>query len=113
MKDAKMNWTDEQKQAITHRGSNVFVTASAGTGKTAVLSGRCCDIVSCDGYGSSVMDMLVMTFTEAAAEQMRSRIADNIRKKISHQFLKSGFENTSIDLDGYKIDKSFNTKPLL
>ncbi|HPS54521.1 MAG TPA: helicase-exonuclease AddAB subunit AddA, partial [Sedimentisphaerales bacterium] len=78
----KIKWTDEQRVAITHRGSNVFVTASAGTGKTAVLSGRCCDIVS-GAEPCSIMDMLVLTFTDAAAEQMRSRIADQIRKKIS------------------------------
>ncbi|MCK4886866.1 MAG: UvrD-helicase domain-containing protein, partial [Planctomycetes bacterium] len=77
----KIKWTDHQTQAITHRGSNVFVTASAGTGKTAVLSGRCCDIVS-SSEPCSVMDMLVLTFTDAAAEQMRSRIADQIRKKL-------------------------------
>lgn len=77
----KIKWTKQQEQAITHRGSNIFVTASAGTGKTAVLSGRCCDIVSQAKY-PSVMDMLVLTFTDAAAEQMRSRIDEQIRKKL-------------------------------
>ncbi|MDA3918558.1 MAG: ATP-dependent sacrificial sulfur transferase LarE [Deltaproteobacteria bacterium] len=50
---------------------------------------------------------------EVAPEQIERLLDNNIRKKISHQFLKSGFENTSIDLDGYKIDESFKTKPLL
>ncbi len=50
---------------------------------------------------------------EVAPEQIEKLLDNNIREKISHQFLKSGFENTSIDIDGYKIDESFNTKPLL
>ena len=44
--EKKIQWTEQQRQAILARGGNVFVTASAGTGKTAVLSGRCVSIVS-------------------------------------------------------------------
>jgi ATP-dependent helicase/nuclease subunit A len=72
MAEKKIQWTDQQKQAITARGSDVLVTASAGTGKTAVLSGRCVDIIS---GKSDVRNFLVLTFTDAAAEQMRLRIA--------------------------------------
>ncbi len=72
MAEKKIQWTDQQKQAITARGSDVLVTASAGTGKTAVLSGRCVDIIS---GKADVRNFLVLTFTDAAAEQMRQRIA--------------------------------------
>ena len=72
MAEKKIQWTDQQKRAITARGSDVLVTASAGTGKTAVLSGRCVDIIS---GKSDVRNFLVLTFTDAAAEQMRLRIA--------------------------------------
>jgi ATP-dependent helicase/nuclease subunit A len=78
MPDKKIKWTDQQKQAITADGSDVLVTASAGTGKTAVLSGRCVHIVS---KKSDVRNILVLTFTEAAAEQMRSRIAQMLREE--------------------------------
>ena len=78
MPDKKIKWTDQQKQAITADGSDVLVTASAGTGKTAVLSGRCVHIVS---QKSDVRNILVLTFTEAAAEQMRSRIAQMLREE--------------------------------
>ena len=68
MAEKKIQWTTQQKQAIIARDSDVLVTASAGTGKTAVLSGRCVNIIS---KKSDVRNILVLTFTEAAAEQMR------------------------------------------
>jgi ATP-dependent helicase/nuclease subunit A len=80
MADKKVQWTQQQKQAILVRGGNVFVTASAGTGKTAVLSGRCVSIVSEGTACPDVMGMLVLTFTEAAAEQMHARIAQQLRE---------------------------------
>lgn len=76
MTDKKIIWTEQQKRAISERGSDVLVSASAGTGKTAVLSGRCVDIVS---DKTDVRNMLVLTFTEMAAEQMRSRIAEQLQ----------------------------------
>ena len=79
MADKKIKWTEQQKRAITARGSDVLVTASAGTGKTAVLSGRCVDIVRDKTVCPDVFSMLVLTFTEMAAEQMRSRIAEQLR----------------------------------
>ncbi len=79
MAEKKIQWTDQQKRAIRARGGNVLVTASAGTGKTAVLSGRCVDIVSDKSLCPDVLRILVLTFTEAAAEEMRSRIARQLR----------------------------------
>jgi len=73
-------WTKQQQRAIEHRGSDVLVTASAGTGKTAVLSGRCVNIVSDKPICPDVLSVLVLTFTEAAAEQMRRRIAEQLRE---------------------------------
>ncbi len=86
MAEEKIKWTEQQRRAIRQRGSDVLVTASAGTGKTAVLSGRCVDIVSDRSICPDVLSMLVLTFTEAAAEQMRSRIAEQLREA----FAKSG-----------------------
>ncbi len=77
--DRKVKWTEQQERAILARGGNVLVAASAGTGKTAVLSGRCVSLVSEPGPCANVLSMLVLTFTEAAAEQMRSRIAQQLR----------------------------------
>jgi len=79
MAEKKIKWTEQQKRAIGARGSDVLVTASAGTGKTAVLSGRCVDIVSDKSVCPDVWSILVLTFTDMAAEQMRSRIAERLK----------------------------------
>jgi ATP-dependent helicase/nuclease subunit A len=76
MAEKKIKWTKQQQRAIAARGSDVLVSASAGTGKTAVLSGRCVDIVS---DKNDVRNILVLTFTEMAAEQMRLRIAEQLK----------------------------------
>ncbi|KKK74544.1 hypothetical protein LCGC14_2882720, partial [marine sediment metagenome] len=46
MAEKKIKWTEQQLRAIKEHGSDVLVGASAGTGKTAVLSGSCVDVVS-------------------------------------------------------------------
>jgi len=79
MAEKKIKWTEQQERAIRERGSDVLVTASAGTGKTTVLSGRCVNIVSDKTICEDVLGVLVLTFTDAAAEQMRSRIAEQLR----------------------------------
>ncbi|MHC4603420.1 MAG: UvrD-helicase domain-containing protein, partial [Planctomycetota bacterium] len=79
MVEKKIKWTEQQRRAIAARGGDVLVTASAGTGKTAVLSGRCANIVSDESVCPDVWSILVLTFTEMAAEQMRSRIAEQLR----------------------------------
>jgi len=83
MAERKIKWTSRQEQAISQLGGNITVTASAGTGKTAVLSGRCVNIISEKSICPSVSNILVLTFTDAAAEQMRSRIAGQLKAAIS------------------------------
>ena len=85
MADKQIEWTNQQLRAITARGSDVLVSASAGTGKTAVLSGRCVEIVSDETMCPDVSGILVLTFTDAAADQMRSRI----RGQLLEAFLKN------------------------
>jgi ATP-dependent helicase/nuclease subunit A len=74
-------WTPQQKLAIEADGRDVLVTASAGTGKTSVLAGRCLRLLADAKAGIGVRQMLVLTFTNAAAEEMRWRIADSLRKE--------------------------------
>lgn len=74
------NWTDQQARAINHCGSDIVVTASAGTGKTSVLSGRVASLASDAQLCGDVRSLLVVTFTNAAADEMRSRIAERLRK---------------------------------
>ncbi len=85
MAEKKIKWTEQQLRAIKEHGIDVLVGASAGTGKTAVLSGSCVDVVSDKNIRVNVWNMLVLTFTEMAAEQMRSRIGEQLKA----EFLKS------------------------
>ncbi|HSV26350.1 MAG TPA: helicase-exonuclease AddAB subunit AddA, partial [Sedimentisphaerales bacterium] len=72
-------WTPQQKIAINTRNRDVLVTASAGTGKTSVLAGRCLSMLSDPVSPIDVRQMLILTFTNAAAEEMRTRIAAELR----------------------------------
>lgn len=74
--DAK--WTDDQWLAIWEDNSNILVSAGAGSGKTAVLTERVIRKISC---GVNVNELLVLTFTNEAAKEMKSRIRDAISKK--------------------------------
>lgn len=67
------NWTSEQLDAITDRGHSLIVCAAAGSGKTAVLVSRIAQLV-CEGC--PIENMLVVTFTNAAASEMRQRIGE-------------------------------------
>ncbi|MCI0499304.1 MAG: helicase-exonuclease AddAB subunit AddA [Planctomycetales bacterium] len=71
-------WTKAQRAAIEAVGREVLVTASAGTGKTAVLSQRAVARVADPNDPARADTMLVLTFTDAAAEEMRSRIAQKL-----------------------------------
>jgi ATP-dependent helicase/nuclease subunit A len=82
MSQKKINWTTQQSRAIEEHRRDVFVSASAGTGKTAVLSGSCVDVVKNVSACPDVWSILVVTFTDMAAEQMRSRIAQQLNSAI-------------------------------
>ena len=71
------NWTSEQLDAITDRGHSLIVCAAAGSGKTAVLVERIVRLI-CEGC--PVDRMLVVTFTNAAASEMRQRIGDALSR---------------------------------
>ncbi len=64
------NWTAEQERAINEKG-NLLVSAAAGAGKTAVMTER---IVRLIAEGANVNELLVVTFTKAAAAEMKQRI---------------------------------------
>jgi len=74
-------WTPAQKQAIVTTGHSVLVSAGAGSGKTAVLSERCVHLALDAEPPSQVDRLLIVTFTEAAAAQMKERIARALRER--------------------------------
>jgi len=80
MTNNQANWTPQQQAAIDARG-DVFVSASAGTGKTAVLARRCVELITDPADPIDVSRLLVLTFTDAAAEEMRSRIGAELRRQ--------------------------------
>ena len=71
-----MAWTKDQEKAIYERGQNIIVSAGAGSGKTAVLSERILEKVK---SGVSIDSLLVLTFTEAAAFEMKERIKKKVK----------------------------------
>lgn len=77
-----MGWTKEQEQVITARGSNLLVSAAAGSGKTAVLVERIITRLTEDKPPLDVDQLLVVTFTEAAAAEMKERIRNAIERKL-------------------------------
>ncbi len=72
-----MGWTKEQQLAIDLEGGNVIVSAGAGSGKTAVLTARVQRKLL---TGVHVNELLVLTFTNAAAAEMKDRIRKTIRE---------------------------------
>lgn len=79
---ANMTWTAEQKQVIEARNRNLLVSAAAGSGKTAVLVERIIQMVTDPEHPVDIDRLLVMTFTNAAAAEMRERIGDALEKRL-------------------------------
>ena len=75
-----MKMTDAQKRAIDARG-NVLVAAGAGTGKTRTLVERCLSCLLDEKAPASIDEVLMVTFTEAAAAEMRQRIRDRLEQQ--------------------------------
>ena len=75
-------WTNEQLSAIETRNCNLLVAAAAGSGKTAVLVERIIKIITNEENPVDIDKLLVVTFTNAAAAEMRERIAAAISKEL-------------------------------
>ena len=77
---SEKKWTKEQEMAIKLNGTNMLVSAAAGSGKTSVLVARIINKIINEGV--DIDKILVVTFTNAAASEMRQRLMDEIYKKI-------------------------------
>ena len=91
-----MIWTNKQLEAINHSNENILVSAGAGSGKTAILSERVIRILK---EGTHINELLILTFTKAASEEMKERI----RKKIISNNLINEFElsKEETNINGY------------
>src|SRR5690625_5099620 len=80
-----VKWTDAQEKAIYTSGSDILVAAAAGSGKTAVLVERIIQRVISKEDSIDIDELLVVTFTNAAAQEMRNRVGSVLEKALSEQ----------------------------
>ena len=78
-----MNWTKEQKQVIELRDCNILVSAAAGSGKTAVLIERILSRILDEKNPVNIDEFLIVTFTKAAAAQMKERLQKALEKALA------------------------------
>jgi len=80
-----MKWTEEQQKVIDFRNRNILVSAAAGSGKTAVLVERIIQKITDKKQPVDIDRLLVVTFTKAAAAEMRERIGNAIEKLLEEE----------------------------
>ena len=78
-----VKWTEKQQQVIDSRNRNLLVSAAAGSGKTAVLVERIVRMISEGEHPLNIDQLLVMTFTNAAAAEMRERVGAAVDKLLT------------------------------
>lgn len=84
LKPENSRFTDDQWQAVYDAGTNLLVSASAGSGKTTVLVERVIEKVKA---GTNVDELLIVTYTDAAAREMKERIQSALQKAITGESL--------------------------
>ena len=128
-----MRWTEEQQRAIEARGANILLSAAAGSGKTTVLVERVLRLITEDG--ADIDRMLVVTFTRAAASDMRSKLSRKLNERAAAgdgrcreqllrlerasistlhafcaDFLRSNFESADVDPAFRILDDAINAR---
>ncbi len=78
------NWTLEQRKAIEHDNRNILVSAAAGSGKTAVLVERIIQKIISEDNPVDIDKMVIVTFTKAAAAEMKQRIRESIENYLDN-----------------------------
>ena len=96
-------WTKEQQEVIDSRDCNLLVAAAAGSGKTAVLVERIIQIITNKEKPVDIDSLLVVTFTNAAASEMRERIGDAIGKALEKNPEDSHLQNQLVLLNKASI----------
>lgn len=90
-----MVWTKEQQEVISLRNRNILVSAAAGSGKTAVLVERIISMITDEENPVDIDHLLIVTFTNAAAAEMRERIRNAIDKKLEEDPLNTHLQKQS------------------
>lgn len=113
-------WTKDQEKVIKSRGRNLLVSAAAGSGKTAVLTERIISLLTEEGSDTDIDEILVVTFTRAAAAEMKERIALAIEDRLAENkedmrlvrqsaLLPAALISTIDSFCGYVVKNYFNT----
>lgn len=89
-----MKWTEQQESAIKTQGSDILVSAAAGSGKTAVLTERIKQLVI--DKGISVDNMLIVTFSNAAASEMKEKIIKSLKQAAEDEPERAVYLHTQI-----------------
>lgn len=79
---SKVSWTSDQQKVIDLRNRNILVSAAAGSGKTAVLVERIITMITDETHPVDIDHLLIVTFTNAAASEMRDRISKAVEEKL-------------------------------
>lgn len=80
---SERQWNPEQKKAIESLDGNLLVSAAAGSGKTAVLVERVIRVITDETHPVDADRLLIVTFTKAAADEMKTRISDALAEKLA------------------------------
>jgi ATP-dependent helicase/nuclease subunit A len=97
------NWTPEQSSAIKARGGTLLVSAAAGSGKTAVLVERVIGLITDKEHPCDADRLLVVTFTTAAAAEMRERISQRLADMIEKNPLDANLQRQQMLLQNAHI----------
>ena len=100
---AERSWTPAQADAIHARGGTLLVSAAAGSGKTAVLVQRVIERITDEQNPSDADRLLVVTFTKAAAAEMRERIAQQLSRMLAEDPSNTALQRQQILLGGAHI----------
>ncbi len=98
-----MSWTEQQQKAIDTRGCDLLVSAAAGSGKTAVLVERIIKMVTDASAPVDIDRLLVMTFTNAAAQEMRERVSTALEAKLEEDPQNANLERQATLINHAKI----------
>lgn len=104
-KPVNSTWTDGQWEAIATRNTSILVSAGAGSGKTAVLTERILEILK---EGHSILDLIVLTFTNAAAKEMKDRVKKKLLEAIPNGYPELQKELQLLDLASICTFDSFS-----
>lgn len=98
-----ISWTAEQEQVIHERGRNLLVSAAAGSGKTAVLVERILSLITDEEHPVDIDRLLVVTFTRAAAAEMKERISRAIAGRLAENPEDEHLQRQNVLLPGARI----------